>query len=117
MRILCVVSILAKSTLCVSRIHLGGNRASSQKRAHRTISFYDDLFAVNKQRLERLADLLSSTGVNRNLRFTCSLRANVVTRDLVELLKRINIVSVGMGLESGSDRTLSFLKGNVTVSG
>ncbi len=82
----------------------------------RTISFYDDLFAVNKQRLERLADLLSSTGVNRNLRFTCSLRANVVTRDLVELLKRINIVSVGMGLESGSDRTLSFLKGNVTVA-
>jgi len=82
----------------------------------RTISFYDDLFAVNRQRLERLADLLSSTGVNRNLRFTCSLRANVVTRNLVELLKRINIVSVGMGLESGSDRTLSFLKGNVTVA-
>jgi len=82
----------------------------------RTISFYDDLFAVNRHRLERLADLLSSTGLNRHLRFTCNLRANVVTRDLVELLKQINIVSIGMGLESGSDRTLSFLKGNVTVA-
>jgi len=42
-------------------------------------------------------------------------RANNVTPEVVEALKSMNVVSVKMGLESGCDRTLQYLKGSVTV--
>ncbi|MFQ5963024.1 MAG: B12-binding domain-containing radical SAM protein [Candidatus Scalinduaceae bacterium] len=79
------------------------------------ISFYDDLFVTNKERVKKIADLLADRGLLGKVKFTCSCRVNVVTKELVELLKRLNVVSVGMGLESGSDRILACLKGNVTV--
>lgn len=81
----------------------------------RMISFYDDLFVASKSRIRKIADLVMSRGLHKHTKFTCSCRANVVTRDLVECLKHMNVVSVGMGLESGSYRILSYLKSHVTV--
>jgi radical SAM superfamily enzyme YgiQ (UPF0313 family) len=84
-------------------------------RGAKIISFYDDLFVANKPRIKQIADLVVSRGLHRAVKFTCSCRANVVTEDLVRCLVRMNVVSVGMGLESGSDRVLSYLKGRVSV--
>jgi len=80
-----------------------------------TVSFYDDLFAANLKRLEEIADLIASKGLDREVRFTCSCRANVVTPRVVSALRKMNVVSVGMGLESGNPRVLEYLKGGVTV--
>jgi anaerobic magnesium-protoporphyrin IX monomethyl ester cyclase len=81
----------------------------------RMISFYDDLFIADKARLRKIGDLIVERELNKKVVFTCSCRANLVTEEVVRLLKRMNVVSVGMGLESGSDRTLAYLKGAVTV--
>jgi anaerobic magnesium-protoporphyrin IX monomethyl ester cyclase len=80
-----------------------------------TISFYDDLFVAHKRRLKRIADLIVSNGFHRRVSFTCSCRANAVTQEVVDSLKAMNVVSVGMGLESGCDATLNYLKGNISV--
>lgn len=80
-----------------------------------TISFYDDLFVAHRRRLQQIAALIVSNGFHRRVSFTCSCRANAVTPDVVESLKAMHVVSVGMGLESGCDRTLRYLKGSVTV--
>ena len=81
----------------------------------KTISFYDDLFAANKKRLQQIADMAVANGFHRRVNFTCSCRANMITPDVVKALKSMNVVSVGMGLESGCDRTLGYLKENVSV--
>jgi anaerobic magnesium-protoporphyrin IX monomethyl ester cyclase len=81
----------------------------------KTISFYDDLFTVNKKRLRQIADMIVASGFHRRVNFTCSCRANDITLDVVKVLKSMNVVSVGMGLESGCDRSLGYLKENVSV--
>ncbi|MGA2191991.1 MAG: radical SAM protein, partial [Nitrospirota bacterium] len=70
------------------------------------ISFFDDLFVANFQRLEEIAVLLEKRNLIGKTRLTCSCRANVVKPELARLLKRIGVVSVGMGLESGDEETL-----------
>ncbi len=50
------------------------------------------------------------------LRFLLDLRANMVTEHLVKLLKKMGVAKVTLGLESGSNKILQYLKGkNVTV--
>jgi anaerobic magnesium-protoporphyrin IX monomethyl ester cyclase len=80
-----------------------------------TISFYDDLFVAGGGRLEAIADLIVRSGLNRRVDFTCSCRADLVTSDMVNALKRMNVVSVGMGLESGCEKSLKYLKGSASV--
>ncbi len=82
-------------------------------RRHRAtmISFFDDLFVAKRARLEDLLRLLERRGLLRRVVFTCSCRANVVDAELATLLARLGVVSVGLGLESGDEETLRFLKG------
>ncbi|MFH1114627.1 MAG: radical SAM protein [Pseudomonadota bacterium] len=79
------------------------------------IRFNDDLFAVNRLRLGKMIKLLSHRGFLGKVRFSVSCRANLVTEELVSLLKQLNVVSVTMGLESGSDRVLKTLKNGASV--
>jgi radical SAM superfamily enzyme YgiQ (UPF0313 family) len=79
------------------------------------ISFFDDLFAAKKTRLEEILRLLERRGLLGGIQFTCNCRANVVDAELADLLARLGVISVGMGLESGDDEVLSYLKGG-TVS-
>ena len=80
-----------------------------------TITFYDDLFVANRRRVEEIATLLEHRGLAGRVKFTCYVRANLVNPALAKLLRRIGVVSVAMGLESGDDEVLRFLKGGVTV--
>jgi len=80
------------------------------------ISFYDDLFVANKKRLHDIATLIEQSGFHKKIKFTCSCRSNLITEEVVADLKRMGVVSVGMGLESGNSRILNYLKGKtVTV--
>ena len=86
------------------------------KSGAKMISFYDDLFVANKKRLHDIAILMEQGGLAKKVRFTCSCRSNMVDEDVVADLKRMGVVSVGLGLESGNPRILNYLKGRtVTV--
>ncbi len=78
------------------------------------INIYDDLFATNRKRLARIVELLEKRDFiqEKRVRFSCLARADVLNNALVELLKRMNVTAIAMGLESGSDRILKMLKGN-----
>jgi radical SAM superfamily enzyme YgiQ (UPF0313 family) len=75
------------------------------------ISFYDDLFIGNKPRLKEIADLIDQKGINKKIQFTCSARANLIDDETIGYLKKMNVVAVGLGLESGNQRILRYLKG------
>jgi len=76
------------------------------------ISFFDDLFAANKPRLEEIIRILEKRRLLKKIKFTCSCRANTVNPELVKLLSQMGVVSVGIGMESADEETLRYLKGN-----
>ena len=75
------------------------------------ISFYDDLMIADRPRLEKIVSLLQKEDFWPKVKFSLNARANLLTEDVVKLLKEMNVVSVGMGLESGNERVLCYLKG------
>ena len=80
------------------------------------IKIYDDLFTFNKKRLKQIVDAIILNGFHRRVSFTCWCRADTVDPELVETIKSMNIVSVEMGLESGCERTMKYLKGNGIIA-
>ncbi|HBM15197.1 MAG TPA: hypothetical protein DD381_02460 [Lentisphaeria bacterium] len=74
------------------------------------ISFFDDLFVADIVRVRNIVRLLKEKNIIGKIRFTCSCRANVVTSDLATLLSEMGVVSVGLGLESGNEQILQYLK-------
>ncbi len=80
------------------------------------ISFFDDLFISNSKRLEEIVNLLKKRSLLGKVLFTCSCRVNLVNDKIAHLLSEMGIVSVGIGLESGNDEILTYLKGkNISV--
>lgn len=77
----------------------------------KVISFYDDLFIISPQRLADITNLLKKEDLHGKIKFTCSCRSNLINDNTAKLLKDMGVVSVGLGLESGSGRILNYLKG------
>jgi radical SAM superfamily enzyme YgiQ (UPF0313 family) len=48
--------------------------------------------------------------LSNRVTFSGAIRANLVNENVIQLLKQMGIASLGLGLESGCDRTLKFLK-------
>ena len=80
------------------------------------INLSDDLFIADKTRLRNISYLIRAESINREVEFHCTARANLINHIVASLLKDMNVRTVSMGLESGSNRILQYLKGNsVTV--
>jgi radical SAM superfamily enzyme YgiQ (UPF0313 family) len=112
---------------CVSRVHWKKYREFSAdyvlheieelvtKYRAETITFFDDLFIVNRERLREIAKKFVKKGYK--VRTTCAVRANLVDDELCELLKKVNIREVMFGAESFSEPVLKELKaGSVTTA-
>lgn len=80
------------------------------------VNIYDDLFTVNKKRLREIVRLIRKEKLGQKVEFGCLARANLVDNEVASLLKAMNVKTIALGLESGSDRILGYLKqGSVTV--
>ena len=115
-----------KCKFCVSRVHWNKYREFSaqyviaeiefliKNYCVKKITFFDDLFIVNRERLREIADLFVSKGLNIDV--FCAVRANLVDDELCGLLKKIHVNQVTFGAESFSEPVLKALKdGSVTV--
>lgn len=80
------------------------------------ITFYDDLFIADKNRLEEVVKKIEQLKINKRICFHISARANLINDEIVSLLKRMNVWSINIGFESGSEKVLNYLKGDsVTI--
>ena len=80
------------------------------------MEIWDDLFNVNKKRIERIGQLMKEEGLKDKVNFVVNGRANLIDREMCKLLKDMNVVRISLGLESGSERILKYLKkGMVSV--
>ena len=75
----------------------------------------DDLFAVNLPRLAEIAQLARAE-LGRPLELTATIRADLVTPPMCHLLREVGVTICHLGLESGSDRVLSYLKKETTTA-
>ena len=72
------------------------------------VSFMDDLFAVNLQRVKKIAKAIEFT---RDVIFACTLRADNCSKKLTDSLFNMGVRYVQLGIESASPKILPFLKG------
>jgi len=75
------------------------------------IFFMDDLFIADKKRVFKIKELIKSKGLDKKVEFGASIRANLITEEIVSALKEMGVKFVTCGLESGNPESLKYLKG------
>lgn len=80
------------------------------------IDFWDDLFIVSRDRIKEIVSLLRREKLLGKIVFSCAVRSNLIDEGMAKLLKKMNVKSVSMGLESATPRILDYLKGgNINI--
>jgi anaerobic magnesium-protoporphyrin IX monomethyl ester cyclase len=80
------------------------------------INFQDDLFMLQAERIARITEILQQKGLLGKVEFSGAIRANLVNETILGLLREMGVRMLNLGLESGCEETLSYLKaGNVTI--
>lgn len=109
-----------KCSFCSSTNHFSKYRVQSLERTIEEIEmliteydvkeiiFYDDLLIANKKKLQAIIEMLEAKGLIGKCVFSCQVRANLVTEEMCQLLKRLGTKSVGMGVESFCDDVLRY---------
>lgn len=77
------------------------------------ITFYDDVFTLDKKRINAICDGLDEKGID--IPWTCETRVNLVTRDLLERMKKSGCYLIAYGVESGNQSILNSLKKDVQI--
>jgi radical SAM superfamily enzyme YgiQ (UPF0313 family) len=79
------------------------------------IHIFDDLFIANVERLRAIQEIVTGRGLHEGVTFGCHVRANIMSEDLCDILRKMNILSAGFGAESGSPRLLQSVKGGTAT--
>lgn len=80
----------------------------------KNILFGDDLFILDEQRVFDICQGIVSKGFK--IKWRCSIRADLITQDLLYKMKEAGCGSVFIGVESGKQETLDLINKNQTLS-
>ncbi len=75
------------------------------------IYFFDDNFAVNKERLLKIGRFLK----DQDIQWSSLIRANYLTDNFVSELKDLNCYKICVGAESGSQNVLDFIQKDIKI--
>ncbi len=83
----------------------------------RSFNFVDDTFLELPKRVLTLCDLIEQEGLT-GLRLACDqgIRADKVTREILTRMRQVGFWSLGIGVESFNDRTLEYIKKDLSVN-
>jgi anaerobic magnesium-protoporphyrin IX monomethyl ester cyclase len=74
------------------------------------IDIADEAFVLDKSRLKKIVDLTNSIRRPwRNISFSCYLKSEFVDNETCDLLQKLNVKTVNLSLNSGSDRLLKLM--------
>jgi anaerobic magnesium-protoporphyrin IX monomethyl ester cyclase len=77
------------------------------------ITFWDDCFTLNRQRVEDFCRLVKDSGLK--FEWSCMSRVDLVDEDLLKLMKDAGLTRIGFGIESGSQKILDSIPKRVSV--
>lgn len=81
-----------------------------------TIHIIDDNFAMDKQRILAISDLIVKEGLDdMDYVIVGGIRINQTDEEKLLALKRMGITVIPFGVESGSDRILKFIRKGITI--
>lgn len=82
----------------------------------KVIYILDDNFALKKERVLKLSELVVERGLN-DLEYIIvgGLRIDQTNRETLSALKQMGVTTIPFGVESGSDRILEFMKKGITA--
>ncbi len=75
--------------------------------------FVDDTITINKNRLEKLCDLMLEN--NLNITWMCNSRVDTITYELLKKMKEAGCKRLDFGVESGDPKIRKILKKNITT--
>ena len=75
--------------------------------------FTEDTFAINRQRVVDICEGLIRT--QKNLVWSCMTNIHVLDEELLALMKRAGCWQIQLGLESGDDQVLKFIKKPIQI--
>jgi radical SAM superfamily enzyme YgiQ (UPF0313 family) len=78
-----------------------------------TYNFYDDLFTLNRKRVEELCLRLSSSRIP--VTFNCIVRIGHIDPQLIALLKKGGCWMVSVGIESGDQEPAGYSKDGLSI--
>lgn len=82
----------------------------------REIHFVDDNFTLNKERTKRILKLLKESKLRISWAVPNGIRIGTLDAQLLQLMRDTGCYLISIGIESGSDRILSYMKKNFTVA-
>ena len=77
------------------------------------IILFDDLFTANIKRLRALVNKITQEGLNK-IKYSCLVRADTISTEVLDLLREMNVVNTAFGAESGSDIILRVMNKKTT---
>ena len=77
------------------------------------ITFYDDVFTLDKKRVYAICEELDKRGID--VPWTCETRVNLVNKELVERMKKSGCYLIAYGVESGNQTILGNLKKDILL--
>ena len=81
----------------------------------KSITFYDDIFSVNKKRVWDLCDGIIKSGLHKKCSFAVQTRADNVYEDILPAMKKANFKTIGLGMETGVERIAAEAQKGQTV--
>jgi radical SAM superfamily enzyme YgiQ (UPF0313 family) len=78
----------------------------------RDIAFVDSLFMISKERVIGIVDEIARRKLD--IHWTCTIRANIATKEILASMKAAGCWRVRIGVESGNQQVLDFIKKQVT---
>jgi radical SAM superfamily enzyme YgiQ (UPF0313 family) len=77
--------------------------------------FAEDMFLSSKKRAEELLTAFIDNGINKRVRWMAQAKANIITEELLALMKNAGCVGIEYGFESGSQRVLDLMNKRLDI--
>ena len=79
----------------------------------RCINFLDSTFNFSEERITKICQLILKNGLN--IQWCCEARADNITPELIDLMKKAGCNMIELGVESGNQEILDGIKKNITL--
>jgi len=79
----------------------------------KTVMFFDEVFTLDKKRVEKIARAMISERLK--IKWYCNSRVDIINKDLLQKMKQAGCTAVSMGIESGSQKIIGGADKRVSV--